>query len=68
MSSKWFFIQYVGFAAVALVAGLFVDAHHLNKEHETVALGLHEVNPDQAASEPLELNPRLIERPVEAES
>lgn len=50
--------QYVAFAAAGLLAGFFVDAHHLNKEHEAVSLGLHDENrrSNQAQEEQVELN------------
>ncbi|KAJ5584472.1 uncharacterized protein N7459_004272 [Penicillium hispanicum] len=49
-SLRTMWIMYVAFAAVGLVAGLFVDAHHLNKEHEAVAIGLHDITPDRPGS------------------
>ena len=33
-------VQYVAFAAAGLIAGFFVDAHHLSQEHEAAVLGL----------------------------
>ncbi|KAJ5095464.1 hypothetical protein NUU61_004820 [Penicillium alfredii] len=42
MSLRTMWIMYVAFAAVGLLAGFFVDAHYLSKEHKTVVLGLRE--------------------------
>ncbi|KAJ5287591.1 Major facilitator superfamily domain general substrate transporter [Penicillium angulare] len=47
LQAMW--IMYVAFAAVGLVASLFVDAHHLSKEHKTVTLGLRDMNSDRVA-------------------
>lgn len=37
-------VQYVAFAAVGLVAGVFVEGHHLDTEHKAPVLGLRDDN------------------------
>lgn len=37
----------MAFSAVGLLAGFFMDAHHLKKEHEAAVIGLHDINSDE---------------------
>ncbi|KAJ5221070.1 major facilitator superfamily domain-containing protein [Penicillium citrinum] len=49
LGTMW--IMYVAFSALGLLAGFFMDTHHLKKEHEAAVLGLRVMNSDERPSE-----------------